>query len=56
MKVILKVVFGFLTIVILIVLGTVNLQFQSQVVSISFRPVIGIVAASVVGTVWSPRS
>ena len=40
----------------MVVLGTVNLQFQGYFVSISLRPVLRIVAASVVGTVWSSSS
>ena len=39
--------------IILIVLGTVNLQFQGQVVSNSLRPVLGTVAAYVMAIVWS---
>ena len=35
--------------VILIVLGTVNLQFQGQFISISLRPALRIMAANVVG-------
>ena len=44
---------------LLIVLSTVNLQFQGWFVSISLRPVLGIVqdgAAYVMPIVWSPRS
>ena len=51
LKVIFKVVISGLTRVILVVLGTVNLQFQDPFVSISLRPVLGIVAAYVMGTV-----
>ena len=47
---------GGLISVILIVLSTVNLQFQSQFVSISLRPVLGIVAAYVMATVCSSGS
>lgn len=47
--VVLKSVIGGLTSVIWIVLGTVNRHFQGQFVSISLRPVLGIVAAYVVG-------
>ena len=36
--------------VILVVSGTVNLQFQGKFVSISLRPVLGIVEAYVMGT------
>ena len=35
--------------IILIVLGTVNLQFQGQFISISLRPALRIMAANVVG-------
>ena len=49
-------VIGGLTNVILIVLGTVNLQFHVRFVSISLRPVFRIVAASVMATVWSSWS
>ena len=44
---------GGLISVILIVLATVNLQFQVRFVSISFRPVLRTVVADVIGTVWS---
>ena len=54
--VILKQVISCLTSVILVVLGTVNLQFQGYFVSISLRPVLRIVAAYVVGTVQSSSS
>ena len=37
---------------ILAVLGTVNLQFQDQFVSISLRPALGIVATPVMAIVW----
>ena len=50
---ILKLVMGGLTSIILIVLGTVNLQFQGWFVSISLRPVFGTVAAYVTVIVWS---
>ena len=49
LKVIFKVVIGGLTSVILVVLGTVNLQFQDPFVSIYLRPVLGIVAAYFMG-------
>ena len=49
---ILKLVIGGLTRVILIVLSPVSLRFQGQLVPISLRPVLGIVAAYVLGTVW----
>ena len=45
-----------LTSVILIVLGTVSLQFQGLFVPISLRPVFGIAAASATGTIWSSCS
>ena len=44
-----------LTSTILVVLGTVSLQFQGQFVSMSLRPVLRIVAAYGMGTVWSAR-
>ena len=56
LKVIFKVVISGLTSVILVVLGTVNLQFQDPFVSISLRPVLGIAAGYVMDTVWSSRS
>ena len=40
----------------MIVLDTVNLQFQVWFVSISLRPVLGIVAAYVVATAWASCS
>ena len=46
-------IIGGLTSIILIVLGTVNLQFQGPLVPISLSPVLRTVAAYVVGTVWS---
>ena len=49
-------VIGGLTSVILVVLGTVNLQFQGQFASISLKPVLEIVAAYVMITVWSSCS
>ena len=54
--VIFRLVVGGLTSIILIVLGTVNLQFQDQFVSISLKPVLGILAAHDMGTVWSSCS
>ena len=54
--VILKLVISGLTSVILLILGTVNLQFQHQFVSISLRPVLRIVAAYLMTTVWSSGS
>ena len=53
LTVILKLVIGGLTSVISIVLGTVNLQFYCRFVSISLRPILGIVAAYVMATAWS---
>ena len=41
---------GGLTRVILLVLDAVNLQFQGQFVSISLRPILGIVAAYVMAS------
>ena len=46
-----RLITGGLTSVILIVLGTVNLQFQVQLVSISLKPILRTVAAGVMGTV-----
>ena len=51
LTVIFRLVFGGLTGVILLVLGTLNLQFRGPFVPVSLRPVLEIVAASVVGTV-----
>ena len=56
LTVILKLVIRGLTSIILIVLTTVNLQFQGQFIPISLRPVLGIVAAYVMATVWSSCS
>ena len=56
LTVILKLVTGGLMSVILIVLSAVSLQFQGRFVPISLRPVLGIVAASVMATVWSSWS
>ena len=53
LTVIFKLVISGLTSIILVVLGTVDLQFQGPLVPISLRPVLRIVAAYVVGTVWS---
>ena len=53
LTVILKLVIsGLIISVILTVLATVGLQFQGQFVSISLRPVIGIVADCVMATIW----
>ena len=51
----LRVIFKLISI-ILIVLGTVNLQFQWLFVPIPLRPVLGIVRAHVLVTVWSSCS
>ena len=53
LTIILKLVIGGLTSVILIVSSTVSLQFLGWFVPISLRPVLGIVAAYVMATVWS---
>ena len=52
LTVIFKLVLSGLTSIILIVLGTVNLQFQGPFVPISLWPVFGIVTAPILGTVW----
>ena len=52
----LAVAIGGLTSIILIVLSAVSLHFQGQLVLISSRPVLGIVAAHVIATVWSSCS
>ena len=51
--VILKSVISGLTSITVIILGTINLQFQGWFVPISLRPILGIVAAYVIATVWS---
>ena len=51
LTVIFRLVIGGLTSIILVVLGTVNLQFLGWFVSISWRPTLGIVAAYVMGTI-----
>ena len=56
LTVIFTLVISGLTSITLAALGTVNLQFQGPFVRISLRPVLRIVAASVVGTVWSSCS
>ena len=56
LTVILTLVFGGLISVILIVLSTINLQLQGQFVPISLSPVLRIVAAYVMATVWSSCS
>ena len=45
-----------LTGIMLVVLGTVNLQFQGPLVLISLWPVLGTVRAHVLGAVWPPCS
>ena len=47
---------GGLISIFLIVLSTINLQFQGRFVPISLRPVLRIVAAYVMATVWSSCS
>ena len=49
-----KLVIGGLTSVILVILGTVNLQFQGRFVLISLKLILGTVAAYVMAIVWSP--
>ena len=56
LTVILKLIIGGLTSVILIVLGTANLQFHVRFVPISLSPILGIVGAYVIATVWSSCS
>ena len=56
LAVIFRLVIGGLTSIILVVLGMVNLQFLGRFVSISLRPTLGIMAAYVMGTVWSSCS
>ena len=51
LTVILKLVLSGLTSIILVVLGTVNLQFQGLFVSVSLRPVLKIVADYVMAIV-----
>ena len=53
--VIFKLVISGLTSIILVVVGTVNLQWGA-LVPISLRSVLRIVAAQVLGTVWSSCS
>ena len=48
-----EIVFGRLASVTVIVLSTVNLQFHGQFVPVSLRPILRIVAAHVMATVWS---
>ena len=54
LTIILKLVIGGLTSIILIVLSTVNLQFQGWSVSISLRPILGTSATFVMARDWSP--
>ena len=56
LTVIFKLVTSGLTSIILVVLGTVILQFQGPFVPISLHPVLGIVAAHILGTIWSSCS
>ena len=56
LAVIFKLVIGGLISVILVVLGTVNLQFQGALVPNSLWSVLRIEAAHVLGTVWSSCS
>ena len=56
LRVIFRLVFGGLTRVILVVVGTVSLQFQGPLVPISLWPLLEIVAAQVLSTVLSSRS
>ena len=51
LTVIFKLILGGLVSLILVVVGTVNLQFQGPFVPISLWPVLRIVAAHVLGTV-----
>ena len=53
LTVVLKLVICGLISVVLIVLGTVNLQFQGLFVPLSLRPVLETVAAYVMAIVWS---
>ena len=55
LTVILKLVFSGLTSVLLIVLMTMKLQFQGHFAPMFFWPILEIVAAYVVTTVWSLR-
>ena len=52
----LKFVISGLTSIILVVLGTVTLQFQGALVTISLWSALRIVAAHIMGTVWPSRS
>ena len=54
LSVIFKLVISGLTSIIVVVLGTVNLQFQGALTPISLWPILRIVAAQVLGAGWSP--
>ena len=54
LSVIFKLVISGLTSIILVVLGTVNLQFRGALTPISLWPILRIVAAQVLGAGWSP--
>ena len=56
LTVIFKLIIGGLTCDMLVVLGTVNIQFQGLFVPISLRPVVKLVAAYGMSTVWSSCS
>ena len=56
LTVILRLVISGLTSIILVVLGTVNPQFQGALVPISLRSALRIVVAHILGTVWSSCS
>ena len=56
LTVIFKLILGGLVSLILVVVGTVNLQFQGPFVPISLWPVLRIVTTRVLGTVWSSCS
>lgn len=56
LSVLLKVVISGLISVTLIVLSTVNFQFQGQFIPISLRPFLRIGVAYVMATVWLPCS
>ena len=53
LTVVFSLVIGGLTSDMLVVLGTTSLQFHHPLVPISLWPVLGTVAAHVLGTVWS---
>ena len=56
LTVIFKLVTGGLTSIILVLLGTVNLQFWGALVPISLLLILRIGSAQVLGTVWSSCS